>query len=72
MLIVVGAEALRSAHRATRTIPIVANDLETDPVRSGFSASISRSWSSTAEPRRSSDLSFLQRCSPPLMRSSNR
>jgi putative ABC transport system substrate-binding protein len=42
VLIVVGAETLRVAHRATQTLPIVAIDLETDPVRSGLAASIRR------------------------------
>lgn len=42
VLIVVGPEALQAAHRATRTLPIVAIDLETDPVRSGLATSIGR------------------------------
>jgi putative tryptophan/tyrosine transport system substrate-binding protein len=41
-LIVVGAEAVRAVNKATSVIPIVAIDLETDPVRAGFAASIAR------------------------------
>jgi len=41
-LIVVGAGAVRAASRATTTIPIVAIDLETDPVRAGYAASVAR------------------------------
>ena len=41
VLIVVGPAAVRAAHR-TSTIPIVAIDLETDPVRSGLAASFDR------------------------------
>lgn len=40
VLMVVGPEALRLATAATSEIPIIALDLETDPVRSGFI----RSW----------------------------
>ena len=42
VLIVVGAEAVRVAVRVTSTLPIVAIDLETDPVRSGLIASYGR------------------------------
>ncbi len=42
VLIVVGAEAVRSASRATRSVPIVAIDLETDPVRAGYANSFAR------------------------------
>ena len=42
VLIVVGAEAVRAAHRTTRSVPIVAIDLETDPVRAGYAASLAR------------------------------
>ena len=42
VLIVVGAEAVRAAARTTRTVPIVAIDLETDPVRAGLAASFAR------------------------------
>src|SRR5215510_14518108 len=38
VLIAVGPAALRAASQATKTIPIVAVDLETDPVRAGFAA----------------------------------
>jgi putative ABC transport system substrate-binding protein len=41
VLIVVGPAAVRAAHR-TSTVPIVAVDLETDPVRSGLVASLDR------------------------------
>jgi len=41
-LIVVGAEAVRAVNKATSALPIVAIDLETDPVRAGFAASIAR------------------------------
>jgi putative tryptophan/tyrosine transport system substrate-binding protein len=41
VLIVVGPAAVRAAHR-TSTVPIVAIDLETDPVRSGLIASLDR------------------------------
>ena len=36
VIIVVGADAVRAAARATKTLPIVAIDMETDPVRSGL------------------------------------
>ena len=39
VIIVVGAEGVRAASRTTKTTPIVAIDLETDPVRSGLVAS---------------------------------
>ena len=42
VLVVVGAEAVRAANRATNTIPIVAIDLETDPVRAGLVGSFAR------------------------------
>jgi len=42
VLIVVGGEAVRAASEATSTTPIVAIDLETDPVRAGLAASFSR------------------------------
>jgi putative ABC transport system substrate-binding protein len=42
VLIVVGAVAVSAASRATRTTPIVAIDLETDPVRAGYAASYAR------------------------------
>ena len=41
-LIVVGAPAVQAASRATKTVPIVAIDLETDPVHVGYAASLSR------------------------------
>lgn len=41
-LIVVGAGAVRATSRATTTIPIIAIDLETDPVRAGYAASVAR------------------------------
>jgi putative tryptophan/tyrosine transport system substrate-binding protein len=41
-LIVVGAIAVRIAAQATKTVPIVAIDLETDPVRAGYAASFAR------------------------------
>jgi putative ABC transport system substrate-binding protein len=41
-VIVVGAAAVRAANQATKTLPIVAIDLETDPVRAGYAASFSR------------------------------
>ena len=37
-----GPTVLHAAHLATRTIPIVALDLETDPVASGVAASLAR------------------------------
>ncbi|MEO7852673.1 MAG: ABC transporter substrate-binding protein, partial [Rubrivivax sp.] len=42
VVIVVGAEAVRAASRATRTVPIVAIDLETNPVSAGYAASFAR------------------------------
>jgi len=42
VLIVVGAAPVRAASQATKTVPIVAIDLETDPVHAGYAASISR------------------------------
>ena len=41
-LIVVSAPAVQAASRATKTVPIVAIDLETDPVHVGYAASLSR------------------------------
>ena len=42
VLIVVGADAVRAAAKASQTTPIVAIDLETDPVRSGLAANLAR------------------------------
>ncbi len=42
VLIVVGADAVRAAVRSTKIMPIVAIDLETDPVRTGLIASYAR------------------------------
>jgi ABC-type uncharacterized transport system substrate-binding protein len=42
VLLTSGPAALRAARDATRTLPIVALDLETDPVASGYAASLSR------------------------------
>ncbi len=42
VLIVVGGEAVRIVAQATNVTPIVALDLETDPVRSGLAASFAR------------------------------
>jgi putative tryptophan/tyrosine transport system substrate-binding protein len=42
VFIVNGPAVLHAAHLATRTIPIVALDLETDPVASGVAASLAR------------------------------
>ncbi len=42
VLLVVGPPAVRAAMSATRTIPIVAIDLESDPVKSGWVKSLSR------------------------------
>ena len=42
VIIVVGAEGVMAASRTTKTTPIVAIDLETDPVRSGLVASFAR------------------------------
>lgn len=41
-LIVVGAAAVNAASRATKTLPLVGIDLETDPVRAGLAASFAR------------------------------
>jgi putative ABC transport system substrate-binding protein len=41
-VIVVGGAAVRAASRATKTLPIVAIDLETDPVRARYAASFAR------------------------------
>lgn len=42
VLVIVGADAVRAAVRTTTAIPIVAIDLETDPVQSGLIASYAR------------------------------
>ena len=42
VLIVVGPAAVRAVANSTKTMPIVAIDLETDPVRSGLAASFNR------------------------------
>lgn len=42
VLIVLGPAALKAASRVTKTIPIVAIDLETDPVRAGYVKQFSR------------------------------
>ncbi len=42
VVIVVGAAALKAAVRSSRALPIVAIDLETDPVRAGYAASFAR------------------------------
>jgi putative ABC transport system substrate-binding protein len=42
VLIVVGAAAPTAANRATKSTPIVAIDLETDPVRAGLVATFAR------------------------------
>src|SRR5215469_10800237 len=42
VFIVNGPVVLHAAHLATRTIPIVALDLETDPIASGVAASLAR------------------------------
>ena len=42
VLLTSGPAALRAARDATSTLPIVALDLETDPVASGYAASLSR------------------------------
>ena len=41
-IIVVGADAVKAARKATSTTPIVAIDLETDPVRAGLADSFAR------------------------------
>ena len=42
VIIVVGADAVRAAVRTTKTTPIVAIDMETDPVRTGLVASYAK------------------------------
>ena len=42
VLIVVGADAVRAAAKATAAVPIVAIDMETDPVRTGLIGSYAR------------------------------
>jgi ABC-type uncharacterized transport system substrate-binding protein len=42
LIAAISPAAVQAAHAATATIPIVANDLESDPVASGFVASIAR------------------------------
>jgi putative ABC transport system substrate-binding protein len=42
VLLVVGPAAVRAAFAATRTIPIVAIDLESDPVKNGWMVSLSQ------------------------------
>ena len=42
VLIVAGPAAVKATVQATKTVPIVAIDLETDPVRAGLAASVSR------------------------------
>src|SRR5215831_8513565 len=42
VLIAVGPAAVRAASQATKTTPIVAVDLETDPVRAGLAASFGK------------------------------
>jgi putative ABC transport system substrate-binding protein len=42
ILVPVAPPAVRAAQAATKTIPIVANDLESDPVRSGYVQSLAR------------------------------
>ena len=42
VLVVVGADAVRVAAATTKTIPIVAIDMETDPVQTGLVASFAR------------------------------
>jgi putative ABC transport system substrate-binding protein len=41
VIVTVGSPAVRIVHSATTTIPIVAHDLDTDPVASGLIASLS-------------------------------
>jgi ABC-type uncharacterized transport system substrate-binding protein len=41
-LVVIGAAALKAAKDATGTVPIVAIDLETDPVAAGYARSVAR------------------------------
>lgn len=42
VLIAVGAEAVRAASQTAGAVPVVAIDLETDPVRAGFARTIAR------------------------------
>jgi len=42
VIVAIAPAGLRAASAATKTIPIVANDLESDPVRSGFVQSLAR------------------------------
>jgi len=42
LILAVSPTAVRAARSATATIPIVASDLESDPVDSGFVASVTR------------------------------
>lgn len=42
VLIVVGPVAVRETHRARRDVPLVAIDLDTDPVQAGYAASFAR------------------------------
>ena len=42
VLIMVGAATVKAASETTATLPIVAIDLETDPVRAGYAGSIAR------------------------------
>jgi putative ABC transport system substrate-binding protein len=42
LIVARGPDSLRAARQATRSIPIVALDFESDPVASGFAASVSR------------------------------
>jgi ABC-type uncharacterized transport system substrate-binding protein len=42
VLIVVGADAVRASARTTKAVPIVAIDMETDPVETGLIASYAR------------------------------
>ncbi len=42
VLLAIGPPAVRAAYAATRDIPIVAHDLETDPVAAGYAQSYSR------------------------------
>ena len=42
VIVAVSPSAVRAAKAATATLPIVANDLESDPVASGFVASLAR------------------------------
>ncbi|HKH27784.1 MAG TPA: ABC transporter substrate-binding protein [Sphingomicrobium sp.] len=41
-ILAVSPAAVRAAHNATATIPIVAHDLESDPIANGWAASIAR------------------------------